>query len=96
MYPITPQQFLQILEEKEYFMSIIQLNIKDDVISKVTKMSLQKNISIEQFITNAIENEVNLYEQAKYLQMRSDRAKSFDLKSFMTKIPDMPPPKEDA
>lgn len=78
-------------------MSTIQLNLNDDIISAVKEISSQKNISIEQFIIDAIENQVSLNEQAQYLQMRSDRAKtnSFDIKSFSAKIPSTPPDPED-
>ena len=76
-------------------MSTVQLDVRDDVISTVSKISLQKNISIEQFIINAIENEVDLYNQAQYLQSRSNRAKDFNWEAFKSKIPNTPPASED-
>ena len=70
-------------------MCTLNLQISDSTDSAVKMFSRRNNISVEQFIISAINEKMSVMERNGYLDERAERGKSFDISTFLDKVPDV-------
>lgn len=72
-------------------MNTVSVNLSEATGNAVRVFSEKNNISVDQFIVNAVVEKIAAFEEAGYLEERAKRAKSFDIKKFLSKVPDSEP-----
>lgn len=76
-------------------MNTISVNLSEATGKAVKEFSEKNNISIDQFIVSAVVEKIAAFEEEGYLEKRAMRAKNFDIKSFLAKVPNSDPDKWD-
>lgn len=72
-------------------MSTVSVNLSEATGNAVRVFSERNNISVDQFIVNAVVEKIAAFEEEGYLEERAKRAKDFDIKKFLAKVPDSEP-----
>lgn len=72
-------------------MNTVSVNLSEATGNAVRVFSEKNNISVDQFIVNAVVEKIAAFEEEGYLEERAKRAKSFDIKKFLSKVPDSEP-----
>lgn len=72
-------------------MCTVNIEISDSINSAVELFAKKNNISVQQFIINAINEKMSALEQNGYLEERANKGRNFDIKAFFNKIPDSEP-----
>lgn len=72
-------------------MNTININLSEATGNALRIFSEKNNISVDQFIVNAVVEKLAAFEEEGYIEERAKRAKSFDIKTFLAKVPDAEP-----
>lgn len=72
-------------------MGKIQLDLDDQLLQLVKELAVQKQMSVEQFIIQTIQNEISADEQLQYLRQRAARGDRDTALTILAKAPDVEP-----
>jgi hypothetical protein len=72
-------------------MSVIQLNLSDDLLTRAREIARERALPVEQVIADAPRRMIESKDEMKLLQQRATRGRAVDIKSILRKAPDRAP-----
>ena len=72
-------------------MCTLNVEISDSINAAVELFAKKNNITVQQFIINAINEKMSALEQNGYLDERAAKGKVFNIEAFLNKVPGTEP-----
>lgn len=72
-------------------MSVIQLNLSDELFARAEKIARENSLPVEQVITEALQKMIDSQDGANQLAERARRGRDVDFKAILRKAPDVEP-----
>jgi hypothetical protein len=76
-------------------MNVLQIQLSDDTFKKIQDLAIKNKLSVENFLSDAISNNIEYFKHYNYFEKRFNDKTKEDFLRVLSQVPDVEPPAYD-